>query len=87
MFITHITLILDCTKAVNSTLTKAVYGICTDPHDDRHLASFVDNQIAVWDTRNFEKPIMTLGHTKPLLKISWCPTKYKNIFFFNVLIT
>lgn len=64
------------TKAANSTLTKAVYGICVDPHDDKHLASFVENQISVWDTRNFEKPIMTLLHMKSLLKVLWCPTKY-----------
>lgn len=61
---------------VNSTLTKSVYGICIDPNDDRHLASFVESQMSVWDTRNFEKPILTLLHTKPLLRIAWCPTKH-----------
>lgn len=65
----------DPIKAVNSTPTKAVFGICVDPHDDRHLASYVDNSISVWDTRNFEKPILILTHNKPLLKIAWCPTK------------
>lgn len=67
---------LDSIKAVNSTLTKAVFGICMDPHDDRHLASYTDNLISVWDTRNFEKPILILTHNKHLLKIAWCPTKY-----------
>lgn len=69
-------LIADSIKAVNSTPTKAVFGICIDPHDDRHLASYTDNLISVWDTRNFEKPILILTHSKHLLKIAWCPTKY-----------
>ncbi|KAF5296730.1 hypothetical protein FQR65_LT10166 [Abscondita terminalis] len=66
----------DSTKAVNSTLTKAVYGVCVDPHNDKHLASFIDNQVCMWDTRNFEKPIVTLPHNKQVIKIGWCPTRH-----------
>ncbi|KAJ8949341.1 hypothetical protein NQ314_008261 [Rhamnusium bicolor] len=66
----------DPNKMINSTITKAVYGVCMNPYGDRHLASFHDNQIFVWDLRNFEKPVLTLPQTKPLLKIAWCPTKF-----------
>lgn len=66
----------DPNKVVVSNLTKAVYGVTVDPHNDKHLASFLDNQIYIWDIRNFEKPILTLSHPKPLVKIEWCPTKY-----------
>lgn len=69
--------VIDPNKSVNSTLTKAVYGLCMNPHNDKHLASFIDNQVCVWDTRNFEKPIVTLTHGKPVIKIGWCPTRYK----------
>lgn len=65
----------DTTKFANSTFTKAVYGVTVKPNNDQHLASFAENQISVWDTRNFEKPIITLPSARPLLKISWCPTK------------
>lgn len=65
----------DPNKMINSTLTKAVYGISINPHEDRHLASFFDTVIYLWDLRNFEKPIQTLPHVKQLLKIEWCPTR------------
>jgi hypothetical protein len=68
--------IRDPNKITNSTLTKAVFGLSVDPNDDRHLASFFENNIYVWDTRNFEKPILTLHQNKPVIKIAWCPTKY-----------
>ncbi|KDR16180.1 GATOR complex protein MIOS [Zootermopsis nevadensis] len=66
----------DSNKAVNSTPTKAVYGLVVDPHNDHQLASFVENQISVWDTRNFEKPVLTLIHSKPVIKVLWCPTRH-----------
>lgn len=68
-------LLADSNRAVNSTLTKAIYGVCVDPHNDKHLASFNENQVCLWDTRNFEKPILTLTHSKPVIKIGWCPTR------------
>ncbi|KAJ8313577.1 hypothetical protein KUTeg_008138 [Tegillarca granosa] len=33
------------------------------------------NQVSVWDVRNFEKPILTLPETRPVMKINWCPTR------------
>ncbi|XP_075236939.1 GATOR complex protein mio isoform X2 [Lycorma delicatula] len=66
----------DPSKAVNSAPTKAVYGITVAPFNDNQLASFIENQIAIWDTRSFEKPILTLPQAKPVLKIIWCPTRH-----------
>ncbi|KAJ9588221.1 hypothetical protein L9F63_018385 [Diploptera punctata] len=66
----------DSNKIVNSTPTKSVYGLVVDPHKDHQLASFVENQISVWDTRNFEKPVLTLTQNKPVTKIHWCPTRH-----------
>ncbi|XP_060529882.1 GATOR complex protein MIOS-B [Cylas formicarius] len=67
--------IRDCSKMVSSTLTKAACGVCTNPLDDRYLASYYENQIFVWDTRSIEKPTVILQQAKPVLKIGWCPTK------------
>ncbi|CAH1154363.1 unnamed protein product [Phaedon cochleariae] len=69
----------DSNKMVNSTITKAVYGVCTNPNDDKYLASFYDNQISLWDMRNFEKPAVVLPLNKPLIKIGWCPTKFSSL--------
>lgn len=60
---------------INSTLTKAVYGVCVSRNDDRQIASFFENQVYVWDTRNFEKSLVVLQQNKNVSKIGWCPTK------------
>ncbi|XP_069700640.1 GATOR2 complex protein MIOS [Periplaneta americana] len=66
----------DSIKVSNSTPTKAVYGLVVDPNNDHQLASFVENQISVWDTRNFEKPVLTLSQSRPVTKVLWCPTRH-----------
>lgn len=65
----------DSAKIVNSTMTKAVYGINMEIHNKHTLASFFENQICVWDVRNFEKPISTITRPKSIAKILWCPTR------------
>lgn len=65
----------DAAKVVSSALSKAVYGVCTNPHNDYYMASYIDHQINVWDTRNFDKPILTFLNLKPVIKLAWCPTK------------
>lgn len=66
----------EANKVINSTPTKAIYGLCVDPHNDKHLASFIESQVCIWDTRNFERPLITLQHSKPVLKIGWSPTRH-----------
>nr|CAH7764238.1 unnamed protein product [Callosobruchus chinensis] len=65
----------DPNKMINSTFTKGVYGVCTNPNNDRYLASFYDTQICLWDIRNFEKPIYLIPPEKGIVQIAWCPTK------------
>lgn len=67
--------LLEPAKSVKSTMTKAVYGFCVNPYNDKYMASFIDHQIYIWDIRNFEKSILTLAANKPILKLDWCPTR------------
>lgn len=58
--------------------TKALYGICVDPHNPQRIASFAEGPqgaVLVWDIRNNEKPLVTINQSKPVSKISWCPTR------------
>ncbi|CAH1789595.1 unnamed protein product [Owenia fusiformis] len=62
-------------QRVADAYTKAVHGIKVDPHCEHRLASFHESQIHVWDIRNFDKPMLTFSDQKPVMKISWCPTR------------
>ncbi|XP_051872722.1 GATOR complex protein MIOS isoform X1 [Pristis pectinata] len=56
--------------------TKAVQGVTVDPHFHDRVASFFEGQVAIWDLRKFEKPVLTLTEQpKPLTKVAWCPTR------------
>lgn len=66
----------DPVKIVNTTPTKAVYSLAINPHNDYHLVSHVDNQITIWDTRYFEKPVLTLSQARQVTKVLWCPTRH-----------
>ncbi|XP_058794718.1 GATOR complex protein MIOS-B [Phymastichus coffea] len=66
----------DPVKIVNTTPTKAVYSLAVNPHNDYHLVSHVDNQITIWDTRYFEKPVLTLSQARQVSKVLWCPTRH-----------
>ena len=48
-------------KAAKQTSTKATYGLCVDPWSEYRICGFSENDpaIVIWDTRNFEKPIVT----------------------------
>ncbi|KAJ8676074.1 hypothetical protein QAD02_011860 [Eretmocerus hayati] len=65
----------DPVKIINTTATKAVYSVSVNPHNDHHLVSHVDNQITIWDTRFFEKPVLTLPQPRLITKVLWCPTR------------
>lgn len=60
---------------VNATSTKAVYNLAANPHNNYQLLSHVDNLITVWDTRYFEKPIVTIAPQRQVTKVLWCPTR------------
>lgn len=65
----------DCTKPRLMTQTRAVYGLTVDPFCDKRFASFVDNSLYIWDTRFFDKPLVSIIESKPISQISWCPTR------------
>ncbi|XP_067210981.1 GATOR2 complex protein MIOS-B isoform X2 [Linepithema humile] len=65
----------DSAKVVNVTATKAVYNLSVNPHNSSQLLSHVDNVITIWDTRCFEKPIVTIVAQKQVTKVLWCPTR------------
>ncbi|XP_045138344.1 GATOR complex protein MIOS-A-like [Portunus trituberculatus] len=62
-------------KMCASTNTKAVYGICTDIHNEHRFASFFESQVSIWDLRNIERPVVNLDANKPVTKLSWCPSR------------
>ncbi|KAG7207947.1 hypothetical protein KM043_009533 [Ampulex compressa] len=66
----------DSAKVINTAVTKAVYNLSVNPHNNYHLVSNVDNQITIWDTRCFEKPVLTLSQGRPVTKVLWCPTRH-----------
>ncbi|XP_034030196.1 GATOR complex protein MIOS [Thalassophryne amazonica] len=56
--------------------TKAIQGVTVDPHFHDRVASYYEGQVAIWDLRKFEKPVLTLTEQpKPLTKVAWCPTR------------
>ena len=61
--------------AISSSTTRATDGVRVDPSSDFRVAGHVDNQIQIWDTRNFDKPVVTLEQERPVSRISWCPTR------------
>jgi len=62
-------------KAAMINYTRLVYGVCVDPWLDYRVASHHENQVAIWDTRNFERPIVTLQQVQKIAKLSWSPTR------------
>lgn len=56
--------------------TKAVQGVTFDPHFPDRFASFFEGQVAVWDLRVPDKPVLTLNEpSRQLSKVAWCPTR------------
>ena len=68
--------LLDPAKIISTTPTKAVYSLAVNPRNDYHLVSHIDNQITIWDTRYFEKPILTFSQSRQVTKVLWCPTRH-----------
>jgi len=62
-------------KLAATTLTRATNGLIVDPSFEYRLAGHADNQVMIWDTRNFEKPVVSLDVSRPVAKLAWCPTR------------
>ncbi|XP_015747858.1 PREDICTED: WD repeat-containing protein mio-B-like [Acropora digitifera] len=71
--------IRDTTRPFNAAQTKAVSGVCVDPHVEHRIASFSEapspGVICMWDDRNLEKPLMSILPSFPLTAISWSPMR------------
>ncbi|XP_059175424.1 GATOR complex protein MIOS-A-like isoform X2 [Physella acuta] len=65
----------DTTRPHQDAQHICVSGICIDPMEPYRLASYCENQVAIWDTRSFDRPINIITENKNVVKISWCPTK------------
>lgn len=71
--------IRETTRPHNAAVTKAVYGVCVDPHVEHRIASFFEGPpgiVCIWDDRNFEKPLMTMTQAmSSVTAIAWSPTR------------
>lgn len=65
----------DTSHPKSTTCTKSVYGIQVDPHFKHRLASFSEGQVTIWDTRNFDKPVLTIQESRNIIKLEWSPTR------------
>ena len=67
--------IRDLNKPKLSASTRAVHGVTVDAYSDKRFASYVDNTIYIWDSRFFDKPLVTIVESKPIAQMNWCPTR------------
>ncbi|GFT39799.1 GATOR complex protein MIOS [Nephila pilipes] len=65
----------DGSKHQESTNAKAVFNLCVDPDVEHRLASSAENYFALWDVRNFEKPVLTISEQKPITKLCFSPVR------------
>ncbi|KAL4222251.1 hypothetical protein ACF0H5_018288 [Mactra antiquata] len=65
----------DASKPHLVSHTKYVHGVCTDPLHESRVAAYAETHAAIWDVRNFDKPILTLPNDRGIIKIDWCPTR------------
>jgi len=63
------------TKPTSTTMTRATSGLTVDPGSEFRLAAHVDTQVLIWDTRNFEKPVVSLETGRQVARLAWCPTR------------
>ena len=56
--------------------TKYVNGFTIDPAANGFSAvSFGENVVALWDLRNFTKPLDLIDQETNIVKTQWCPVK------------
>lgn len=67
--------IRDLTKPKLTCSSRAIHGLTVDSFSDKRFASYVDNSIYIWDTRFFDKPLVTITESKPVVQVAWCPTR------------
>ncbi|XP_072027810.1 GATOR2 complex protein MIOS-like [Amphiura filiformis] len=68
--------IRDLASYKKATTTKAVFGITIDPLGENRLASFFEGVVTIWDSRNFDKPVLTITEARSVVKLAWSPHRY-----------
>lgn len=64
-------------KLITTVSTKAVYGICTDPHNEHRFASYVENQVS-W---RYWMKVLPLEHG-----VYFIPYSFSSSFSFLLLL-
>jgi len=62
-------------KPLKTNVTRNTLGLCIDPHMDYRVASYCDETVVIWDTRNFDKPILTKPQSADVVQLAWSPTR------------
>ena len=62
-------------RPVKTNVSRLCLGLCVDPHMDHRVASFYEDTVVIWDTRNFDKPIWTGGQKAEVVHLAWSPTR------------
>ena len=62
-------------KNTKTNVSRYINGLCVDPHMDYRVASYYDNTVVIWDTRNFDKPIWTRSQNNEVVHLAWSPTR------------
>ena len=63
------------TRPLKTNNSRYTYGVCVDPHNDHRVASYFDDTVVIWDTRNFDKPIWTKTQSADIIQLAWSPTR------------
>lgn len=61
-------------NVLSATNTRSVYGLSMAPNG-RYLASYIDNVVNVWDTRNMEKALAQMQMQRNVNHLTWCPSR------------
>ena len=62
-------------KPLKTNVTRNTLGLCIDPHMDYRVASYYEETVVIWDTRNFDKPILTKPQSGDVVQLAWSPTR------------
>ena len=62
-------------KVMKTNVTRLTFGLCIDPHMDYRVASYYEDTVVIWDTRNFDKPIWTRSQAGEVTQLAWSPTR------------
>ncbi|XP_033109152.1 GATOR complex protein MIOS-like isoform X2 [Anneissia japonica] len=71
--------IRDSSRTRSQVTTKSVQGISVDPCSDYRFSSFGETQTHIWDLRKLDRFIHNIVEPRPVVKVTWCPTRYNRL--------